>query len=55
MNGIKAKILDEAIKLLDLLAMCEDDMFVDDVANAVYYNDVKALEYMEEELQNESL
>lgn len=51
MNGIKAKILDEAIKLLELLEMCEDDEFVTDVANAVYYNDEKALEYMEEELR----
>ena len=50
MNGIKAKIIDEAIKLLELLEMCEDDEFVGDVVNAVYYNDVKALEYMEEEL-----
>ena len=50
MNGIKAKIIDEAIKLLDALEMCEDDSFVEDVVNAVYYNDTKALEYMEEEL-----
>ena len=51
MNGIKAKIIDAAVKLLELLEMCEDDEFVNDVANAVYYNDVKALEYMEEELR----
>lgn len=50
MNGMKAKIIDEAIKLLEILEMCEDDEFVNDIANAVYYNDVKALEYMEEEL-----
>ena len=51
MNGIKAKIIDEAIKLLDLLEMCEDDTFVDGVVNAVFYNDAKALEYMEETLR----
>ena len=51
MNGIKAKIIDQAIKLLDLLEMCEDDTFVDEVVNAVFYNDVKALEYMEEKLR----
>lgn len=51
MNGIKAKIIDQAIKLLDLLEMCEDDTFVDDIVNAVYYSDVKALEYMEDELR----
>lgn len=51
MNGIKAKIIDQAIKLLDLLELCEDDTFVDEIANAVYYNDVKALEYMEDELR----
>jgi hypothetical protein len=50
MNGIKAKIIDEALKLLELLNMCEDDTFVDEIANAVMYNDEKALEYMEEEL-----
>ena len=50
MNGIKAKIIDQAIKLLDALEMCDDDTFVDDVVNAVYYNDVKSLEYMEEKL-----
>ena len=50
MNGIKAKIIDEAIKLLELLEMCDDDEFVSDIVNAIYYNDVKALEYMEEEL-----
>ena len=50
MNGIKAKIIDQAIKLLDLLGMCEDDTFVDEIVNAVYYNDTKALEYMEDEL-----
>lgn len=50
MNGIKAKIIDQAIKLLDLFEMCEDDSFVEDIVNAVYYNDVKALEYMEDEL-----
>ena len=51
MNGIKAKILDKAIKLLELLEMCEDDVFIDDVVDAVYYNDVRALENMEEELR----
>lgn len=52
MNGIKAQIIDEAIKLLELLEMCVDDEFVSDIANAVYYNDAKALEYMEEELRS---
>lgn len=51
MNGIKAKIIDEAIKLLDLLDVCEDDTFVDEIVSAVYYNDVKALEYMEDKLR----
>ena len=51
MNGIKAKIIDQAIKLLELLEMCEDDTFVDGVVNAVFYNDTKALEYMEDQLR----
>ena len=50
MNGIKAKIIDQAIKLLELLEMCEDDIFVDGVVNAVFYDDAKYLEYMEDEL-----
>ena len=50
MNGIKAQIIDEAIKLLELLETCDDDEFIDEIVNAIYYNDVKALEYMEEEL-----
>ena len=52
MNGIKAKIIDEAIKLLELLDACEDDEFVDEIVGAVYYNDEKALEYMEEKLRD---
>lgn len=52
MNGIKVKIIDEAIKLLELLEMCEDDEFVSDIVNAVYYNDSKSIEYMEEELHS---
>lgn len=51
MNGIKEKIIDEAIKLLELFEMCEDDEFVGEIANAVYYNDAKSLEYMEDELR----
>ena len=51
MNGIKAKIIDQAIKLMDLLEMCDDDTFIDDIVNAVYYGDVKSLEYMEDELR----
>ena len=50
MTDIKEKILESAMELLELLGLCEDDSFVDDVANAVYYNDSKALQYMENEL-----
>lgn len=50
MFDMKAKIIDSAIRLLDQLAMCEDDSFVEEIVNAIYYNDAKALEYMEEEL-----
>lgn len=52
MNGIKEKIIDAAFRLLELMNMCEDDEFVTEIANAVYYNDEKALEYIEEELRD---
>lgn len=51
MHNIKAKIIESAIELLELLELCDDDTFVEDIANAVYYNDSKALQYMEDELE----
>lgn len=51
MHNIKEKIIESAMELLELFVLCDDDNFVDDVANAVYYNDSKALRYMEDELE----
>ena len=50
MFDIKEKILESAMELMDWLRLCEDDSFVEDVANAIYYNDAKALQYMSDEL-----
>ena len=49
---ITAKSVSEATQeaLLEL-GLCEDDTFVNDVVDAVYYNDSKALQYMENELE----
>lgn len=51
MNNIKEKIIESARELLELLDLCDDNDFGDDIASAVYYNDSKALQYMEDELE----
>lgn len=51
MIGMKEQILDVAMELLELLELCDDDVFTEDVANAIYYNDTKALQYMSDELE----
>lgn len=50
MIDIKEEILEVAMELLELLGLCDDDCFVEDVKDAIYYNDAKALRYMEDEL-----
>lgn len=50
MFDIKEKILESAMELLERLKLCEDDSFVEDVVDAIYYNDAKALQYMSDEL-----
>ena len=49
--GLKAKILEHAILLLELLDHCEDDEFVDTVVSAVWGNDVEPLWNLEENLR----
>lgn len=50
MNGLNAKIIDCAIRLLDMLENCEDDNFVDTIVNAIYENDVAPLWDLEDKL-----
>lgn len=51
MNELKAKIINTAERLLNLLECCEDDDFIDAVVGAIYDNDVEPLWELEEELQ----
>ena len=41
--NIKETILDAAETLMIALSECEDDDFVEEVVNAVYYNDMHSL------------
>ena len=49
--GLKAKILEHAIQLLELLEHCDDDEFVDTVVGAVWGNDVEPLWNLEDNLR----
>lgn len=50
MRNIKEAIIDSAMELLELIDMCDDETFVEDVTGAVYYDDIKALRYIRDEL-----
>ena len=49
-NELKVQIIRNALQLLDQLAMCEDDDFVDVVINSIYENDVAPLWTLEDQL-----
>ena len=49
--GLKERILNHAVQLLELLEHCDDDEFIDAVVGAVYGNDVEPLWNLEENLR----
>ena len=51
MIELKVKIIDCAMKLLNLLENCEDDTFVDEIVNSIYDNDVAPLWELEDKLR----
>lgn len=48
--GLKAQIIDYAMRLMELLEQCDDDDFIDTVVNSVYANDVAPLWDLDENL-----
>lgn len=49
---LKLKIIGATETLLRLLEDCSDDVFVDQIVNVIYENDVATLWALEEELEN---
>ena len=49
---LKLKIIGATEALLRLLEDCSDDVFVDQIVNVIYENDVATLWALEEELEN---
>ena len=49
-NAMKVQIIRNALQLLDQLACCEDDDFVDVVVNSIYENDAAPLWTLEDQL-----
>lgn len=50
---MKVEIIRCAAHLMDMLNLCEDENFVDEIVNAVYENDVAPLWDLEDRLQDE--
>ena len=50
---LKAQIINNAIKLLNQLELCEDDDFVDIIVNSIYENDAAPLWTLEDQLYND--
>ena len=50
MEALKVQIVSNALQLLNQLAMCEDDDFVDIIVNSIYENDVAPLWELEDRL-----
>ena len=49
---LKLRIIGATEALLNLLENCDDDVFVDQIVNAIYENDIAALWSLEEVLEN---
>ena len=49
---LKLRIIGATEALLNLLENCDDDVFVDQIVNAIYENDIAALWSLEEILEN---
>ena len=48
----KLRIIGATEALLNLLENCDDDVFVDQIVNVIYENDIAALWSLEEVLEN---
>ena len=49
---LKLRIIGATEVLLNLLENCDDDVFVDQIVNVIYENDIAALWSLEEVLEN---
>lgn len=49
---LKLKIIGATEALLNLLENCDDDVFVDQIVNVIYENDIATLWELEENLEN---
>ena len=49
---LKLRIIGATEALLNLLENCDDDVFVDQIVNVIYENDIAALWTLEEVLEN---
>lgn len=49
---LKLRIIGATEALLNLLENCDDDVFVDQIVNVIYENDIAALWSLEEVLEN---
>ena len=49
---LKLRIIGATEALLNLLENCDDDVFVDQIVNVIYENDIAALWSLEEILEN---
>ena len=49
---LKLRIIGATEALLNLLENCDDDVFVDQIVNVIYENDIATLWELEENLEN---
>ena len=49
---LKLRIIGTTEALLNLLENCDDDVFVDQIVNVIYENDIATLWELEENLEN---
>ena len=49
---LKLRIIGATEALLNLLENCDDDVFVDQIVNVIYENDITTLWELEENLEN---
>ena len=49
---LQLRIIGVTEALLNLLENCDDDVFVDQIVNVIYENDIAALWELEENLEN---
>lgn len=49
---LKLRIIGATEALLNLLENCDDDVFIDQIVNVIYENDIATLWELEENLEN---